>query len=382
MATPSVNVSAVPSLAPATWRWDLFCRVIDNHGDLGVCWRLAVDLAQRGHRVRMWVDDARALSWMAPQGHPLVQVLPWSEDPLAGPDPVPGDVVVEAFGCELPARYQQALARAPSSANASLQRVWVNLEYLSAEPYVERLHGLPSPVLHGPAQGLTKWFFYPGFSPRTGGLIRESHLVRLGRPAPSQRRRHQNAAWRISLFCYEPASLGPWLSRLSSGPGKSRLWVTAGRATAAVQHHLGPPPGTTPQRARRGQLSVSYLPYVSQTGFDRLLASCDLNCVRGEDSLVRAIWTGRPFLWQLYPQDDQAHLQKLEAFLQVTQAPASLAQAHRAWNADQPAPLPALTPDLLKEWQDWAERLRQRQCQQEDLTTQLLNFVADRRQKR
>ena len=30
--------------------WDLFCRVIDNHGDLGVCWRLARDLAARGER--------------------------------------------------------------------------------------------------------------------------------------------------------------------------------------------------------------------------------------------------------------------------------------------------------------------------------------------
>jgi len=366
-------------------RWDLFCRVIDNHGDLGVCWRLAVDLAQRGHRVRLWVDDASALRWMAPQGHPLVQVLPWSEDPLAGLNPVPGDVVVEAFGCELPARYQQVLAQAEgaSCAKASFQRVWVNLEYLSAEPYVERLHGLPSPILQGPAQGLTKWFFYPGFSPKTGGLIRESHLAaRQERSKLSHRERHQSAALRISLFCYEPASLGPWLNDLSSGPGKTCLWATAGRATAAVQHHLGPPPDATPQRARHGQLSVSYLPYLSQSGFDRLLASCDLNCVRGEDSLVRAIWAGRPFLWQLYPQDDQAHLHKLEAFLQVSQAPASLAKAHRAWNADQSAPLPALTPDVLSEWLDWAQRLRERLCQQADLTTRLLNFVADKRQKR
>jgi len=114
-------------------RWDLFCRVIDNHGDLGVCWRLACDLATRGDEVRLVVDDATALAWMAPDGAPRVQVLPWTEQ---GPDTV-ADAVVEAFGCDPPADYVQRMpARAP---------VWINLEYLSAESYVERSHGLPSP---------------------------------------------------------------------------------------------------------------------------------------------------------------------------------------------------------------------------------------------
>ena len=65
--------------------WDIFCRVIDNHGDLGVCWRLSCDLAARGQQVRLWVDDASALQWMASgalQGEvPDVRVLPWA---LAG----------------------------------------------------------------------------------------------------------------------------------------------------------------------------------------------------------------------------------------------------------------------------------------------------------
>ncbi len=91
----------------APLRWDIFCRVIDNHGDLGVCWRLAADLAARGETVRLWVDDASALDWMAPgarQGtHPGVQVLPWRHpiDPtLLAALPV-ADVWVEAFGCEI-----------------------------------------------------------------------------------------------------------------------------------------------------------------------------------------------------------------------------------------------------------------------------------------
>ena len=61
-------------------QWDLFCRVIDNHGDLGVCWRLARDLVARGERARLWVDDASALAWMAPERPDRrygVEIHPW-----------------------------------------------------------------------------------------------------------------------------------------------------------------------------------------------------------------------------------------------------------------------------------------------------------------
>ena len=72
--------------------WDIFCRVIDNHGDLGVCVRLARQLAARGVSVRLWVDDASALAWMAPdvaQGScPGLSVLPWdaASDAYRGAD--------------------------------------------------------------------------------------------------------------------------------------------------------------------------------------------------------------------------------------------------------------------------------------------------------
>ena len=118
-------------------QWDIFCRVVDNYGDAGVCWRLARALAARGQAVRLIIDDATPLRWMAPQGTPGVQVLPW-------PGPAqPGDVVIEAFGCDPPQAFvanMASLARPP---------VWINLEYLSAEPYVERSHGLPSPQPYG-----------------------------------------------------------------------------------------------------------------------------------------------------------------------------------------------------------------------------------------
>lgn len=362
-ATSALAIARVPD---SVWRWDIFCRVIDNHGDLGVCWRLSVDLATRGHQVRLWVDDSSALAWMAPSGHPRVQVLPWSDTPLAN-QAEPGDVTIEAFGCELPTSYQAALLQA-TQARPTRPPVWINLEYLSAETYVERSHGLPSPVLSGPAQGLTKWFFYPGFTARTGGLIREPQCGAVQAPQTLDSHR----AWRISLFCYEPRGLDGWLQGLAQAPHPVHLWVAAGRPQAAVRR-------CRPEGHRHGpSLNLRYLPYLTQAGYDRLLQHCDLNMVRGEDSLVRALWAGRPLVWHMYPQDDGAHHDKLEAFLSQSQAPTSLADYHRRWNADRPLPLPVLTQKLLQTWQDWAQALRQRLLTQPDLTTQLILFAAQK----
>lgn len=154
--------------------WDVFCRVIDNHGDLGVCLRLSRQLAAQGQTVRLWVDDARALAWMAPElaagQMPAVQLLRWTQasDPGVLATLTPSTVWIEAFGCDLPEAF---VAHGVAQAGASdlSQPAWINLEYLSAEPWVERSHGLPSPVMSGPARGWVKRFFYPGFTHRTGG---------------------------------------------------------------------------------------------------------------------------------------------------------------------------------------------------------------------
>jgi uncharacterized repeat protein (TIGR03837 family) len=149
-------------------QWDIFCRVIDNFGDIGVCWRLSAALAARGQLVRLWVDDASALAWMAPGGCAGVQVMHWQPDRPMPQEAQPGDVVIEAFGCEIDHAWiaMNSIASCAHSIRArGLNRlknpVWINLEYLSAEPYVERSHGLSSPVLSGAAKGMQKWFFYP-----------------------------------------------------------------------------------------------------------------------------------------------------------------------------------------------------------------------------
>ncbi|SEJ29466.1 MULTISPECIES: elongation factor P maturation arginine rhamnosyltransferase EarP [unclassified Variovorax] len=357
--------------------WDIFCKVIDNHGDLGVCWRLACQLALRGERVRLWIDDAAALRWMAPSGHHGVEVIDWL-DPLAlraavaAPAP---DVLVEGFGCEPAPELIARFAQAPG-------RAWINLEYLSAEPYVERLHGLPSPVFKGPGAGLTKRFFYPGFTPATGGLLREPDLM-------ARREAFDRAAWLaaqqiewqggerlVSLFCYEPPALAALLARLGQGPGPTRLLVTAGRATQAVRAALSDEKEPSRTSVVRGALSISYLPHLTQPDFDHLLWSCDLNFVRGEDSWVRALWAGAPFVWQIYPQDDDAHHEKLGAWLDWLGAPPSLRLFHHAWNGFGDGALPAL--ETQGPWLETARDARARLLAQDDLVTQLQKMIGQK----
>ena len=373
---------------PGRLQWDIFCKVIDNFGDIGVCWRLAADLARRGHRVRLWLDDASALAWMAPGGCAGVDVLQWAE-PLdlaqARLQAQPSDVLVEAFGCAVAIEFIAACAR-PEWLSGQ-KPLWINLEYLSAEPYVRRCHGLPSPVSHGPAAGATKWFFYPGFTPDTGGLLREPSLA-------ARQAEFDADAWlagrglarhagvretRISLFCYEPQLLAALLAQLALRGLHSepvRLLVTAGRASASVRAIFDGDASLVALCKSRKLLSISYLGLLTQTDFDHLLWACDLNFVRGEDSLVRALWASRAFVWQAYPQSDAAHLPKVEALLDLLQAPPSLRRFHQAWNGAADA-LPALE---IESWQRCAADARAQLLGQNDLVTQLLAFVAGKQE--
>jgi uncharacterized repeat protein (TIGR03837 family) len=372
-----------PKNAPRLW--DIFCKVIDNHGDIGVCWRLSADLAARGERVRLWVDDAAALRWMAPQGCDGVEVKTWAH-PAELQQVAPGDVLIEAFGCNITPEYIAHYVSRTLAIGTSFN--WINLEYLSAEGFVARSHGLPSPVMAGPGAGLTKHFFYPGFTAGTGGLLREPGLLQ--RQAGFDRH-----AWLkqlgitvdeargerlVSLFCYEPPALGALLQRLAQDTTATRLLVTPGRAGHAVLAAIERLNSLQPSWNVNSSLLFSYLPTLAQPQFDELLWACDLNFVRGEDSLVRAIWAGKPFVWQIYPQHDGAHHEKLQAFLDMMEAPSSLRQLSLAWNtgygpAGTSAALERLGPLDLAGWGTSATALRTRLLAQTDLTSQLVAFV-------
>jgi uncharacterized repeat protein (TIGR03837 family) len=360
-------------MAPMQAPWDIFCRVIDNYGDIGVCWRLARQLAaEHALPVRLWVDDLAALVPLQPevvanldeQRVKGVDIRRW---PAKFPAVAPASVVIEAFACELPANYQRAMA----SRNPAPR--WLNLEYLSAEPWVESCHGLSSPH---PALRLVKHFFLPGFTAGTGGLLRERSLLAARdvflatRPA--------RATLEVSLFCYDTAPVAELLDAWAAGERPVLCHVPPGKPLAAVARHLG---GNGPWCC--GPLTVRPIPFLPQAEYDRLLWNCDLNFVRGEDSFVRAQWAARPFVWHIYPQDDAAHLAKLDAFLDrychglPKTATETLKGFFHAWNqgANAGARWPAFLthlPAIAAHNRRWAGGL----AAQPDLASNLVNFCA------
>lgn len=386
--------------------WDIFCTVIDNYGDIGVTWRLSRQLAtEHAIPVRLWVDDLRAFQTLRPEINPTlaiqhltgVEIRHWTT-PM--PEVEPGEVVIEALACNLPEAFVARMAaRQPAP-------VWINLEYLTAEDWAAGVHGLPSPH---PRLSLTQYFFMPGYTANTGGLMHEAwldaerdafqsdtaartrFLTHLGLSKPD------SGELLISLFSYENRALPVLLQAWATGREPIHVLIPVGKALPEVATWLGetaldekispklPVPGSV---FRRGALTLSILPMLDQDTYDRVLWACDLNFVRGEDSFVRAQFAARPLIWQAYIQPEDAHLTKLEAFLDLYCADMTPALAQqtrmlwRAWNttafneAEPAPPITSLWPTLLKALPElsahargWNEQLNQ----QPDLATNLLN---------
>ncbi|WP_434563127.1 elongation factor P maturation arginine rhamnosyltransferase EarP [Pseudomonas sp. R1-6] len=371
-----------------TVRWDIFCTVVDNFGDIGVTWRLARQLvAEHRCAVRLWVDDLRAFERLCPeidvglceQWQQGVQVRHW---PTQWCDTDAADVVIAAFACQLPGAYMDAMAE------REVTPLWMNLDYLSAEDWVIGCHGLPS-VKYKHVQ---KYFFFPGFQEGTGGLLREASLLKHRRLFQQDDVAQRNflhglgvvrepGARLISLFAYENAGLASWFEAMATDARASHVLVPEGRVLGDVARWLGVDGLESGALHRRGALTVQVLPFIRQDDYDRLLWCCDFNAVRGEDSFVRAQWAGRPLLWHIYQQEEDVHLEKLEAFLTLytqglsASAEKAISGLWRAWNAGQ---------DMAEHWKATGEARRElaehaqawclEQASRADLATALVKF--------
>ncbi len=376
-------------------RIDLFCEVIDNFGDAGVCWRLARQLVnEHGCRVTLWIDKPSVLKRISPevdsdldrQTVSGVDIRLWREDfPLLPPGDIP-EVVIEGFGARLPEGYVRQMAQ-----NLP-QPVWINLEYLSAESWVEDSHLMPSPQSWIP---LTKYFYFPGFTERTGGLICEKQLVSERENFQADR---QNAIsffsklgvkaspeqWIVSLFSYPDAPVATLLNSLSENKKNVLCLIPEGVATEQVSSFIGKA-AAAGTRFEAGNLAIQILPMIEQDDFDRLLWSCDFNFIRGEDSFVRAQWAARPFVWHIYPQDEEAHLVKLHAFLDLylsglpKDAADNIRRFWTMWNnreniktvSENYMNLTEIAPEWDRYATDWFKKL----TVQDDLACRLLRFI-------
>lgn len=359
---------------------DIFCQVLDNFGDIGICWRLAKQLRQRtSGPIRLWVDELERFKQIEPdvslgvtwQQLNNITIIQWQETlPLLKPHAL----VIEAFGCQLPAPFIRQMAKQNS--------LWINLEYFSAETWALQWHGLPS-LQPG---GANKYVFFPGLSSKSGGLLREPDLqkkrllwqnnlseqqnfLKQLTVAPKLRHLIANGALQVFLFCYNPAPITGLINALATREEP---------AVVLIPRVLYDTLSNLLKQANADQVYLAPIPFITQDDFDKLLWSSHLNIVRGEDSFARALWAAKPFIWHIYPQDNDAHLVKLNAWLHDYDFPA-LNALNRAWSDNNDASVAQYLSELFKQtrWDTWAAHAAQysdKLMQQDDLVTRLLSF--------
>ena len=366
---------SLPRLLLSSPTCDIFCRVVDNYGDIGVAWRLARQLAgEYGAAVRLIVDDLTSFQKLLPPVDPdLAEQAVDGVTVIAWRDPLPvshaADLVIETFACELPDAYLGLMTRRAS------RPVWINLEYLSAEAWVAEHHLLPSPH---PTLPLSRFFFFPGFTAGTGGLIREQDLIARRDASASA---NDGAELRVLVFGYEHAPVEALLTAMGQMNKPVSCRVPESGLGTKLQHWRGlqgkKAPGSPPM------LESQVLPFAPQAEFDALLWHYDVLFVRGEDSFVRAQWAAKPFVWHIYPQSDSVHLVKLNAFLDIyceelpAAADTAVRELWRAWNtpsAEAVGPAWAAFFAQLPALNAHARRWSQRLSDMPDLSANLLSF--------
>ncbi len=355
---------------------DLLCRVVDNYGDIGLVYRLARALSEAtpALRLRIIVDDLPAFAQLAPGIDPARDlqfyrgwtVVRWNpsgaaevaataaaavatgaaggRSPSAGSE-APAAVrelflaerprhLIECFACGRPDWFEEILFD-PSD---PVTRHIVNLEYLSAETWVDEVHRMPS-LTRSPL--VKKYMFMPGFTERTGGLVVDRGFARsleALRGGSSRREARRILAGRIGVDLPGKSS-GAGIAGESRDepevPAEDRFWITVfsyERDYSRIVADLAAFDAATPLlvlaaagrsqacfldawRSAGSPFPVAPLPFLPQEPWDEVLLASDFSIVRGEESLARAALSGRPFLWHAYVQENAHQLVKVRALL-------------------------------------------------------------------
>lgn len=304
---------------------DIFCRVIDNFGDAGVLWRLAREMRCEGFAVRLIIDDVPTLALLA--GKPRdtapeaiadderLQVIHWDNSWNNGPCPLTvADMVVEGFACRLPPDYENRII--------AHKTVWVNIDYFTAEDWIEGCHMLKSIL---PTTGAEKINYFPGVTPASGGLTIEKEYEKARQAFLGQQ--PVSESLRVFYFSYPSAPVSEFASLLINSRQKIDLSCSACEAGRDLAQVI--------ERTTDHEIRVKQLDFVAQTDFDELLWGSDIAFIRGEDSAARAMLAGIVFIWQIYPQDDGAHWVKLTALTEKMKPMFDCQQAFEAWERFQ-----------------------------------------------
>lgn len=311
---------------------DIFCEIIDNFGDIGVIYRFANELyikSKKTAKIRVILNRISELPLLnSSASNSSSQILNDIEyltlshlDSVKETTYYP-EIIVESFGCNLPQWY---LEKAKSKSS-----LLINLEYLSSEEWTLDFH-LKESLLG--AEKLRKFFFMPGLSEKSGGVIIPSKFessYKLLDYSPSFTEGFLQDKIIGTLFSYE-YNFSSLFSSLEAQERESIILCLGEKTQNSIKeilknevsvgdfglegfHNLSKDPFYI------GKFKKSYLfflPFMNQDRYDALLSLCDFNFVRGEDSFVRGVLSGKPFLWHAYLQEDLIHLDKINGFFSV-----------------------------------------------------------------
>ncbi len=303
---------------------DIFCEIIDNFGDIGVVYRLAKELKNLyGDRVEIRVflnrvDEFISINKKAKlvEYQEIDGIVYITNEYLAKNICTfsPANVIIEAFGCNILEEYLER-AKVESS-------LLINLEYLSGEDWIEDIHLMESPL---GAPKLKKYFFMPGFTEKTGGVIVDSLFLDRKKSVLKNKDMYLNKYipeiekedyFIGTIFSYEKNFL-PLLDVLIENKRKNCLLILGEKSQTSIKSIIQDLDGVTSKDDiyQYRNIMFKFMPFLEQEEYEELINLVDYNFVRGEDSFVRALLTGKPFIWHIYLQDEMAHMDKIEGFV-------------------------------------------------------------------
>ena len=251
----------------------VLCKVVDNYGDIGVCWRMCRRLKKIApqNTISLVVDDLVSFNKICDsvdvkaevQTVEGVEIFDWNKadfchEQFSLNDGERLSFILECFQCGRPDWMEKILFE------EKLERIVqiIMIDYLTAEKYAEDFHCLKSLTRSAKVQKVN---FMPGFTEKTGGLIIDEEWESLP---------PYNEAGPVLVFTYTM--------------GKGLL----------------------------ENITLKEIPFMPQPEWDKMMKNCSALIIRGEESMSRACLSGIPFIWQAYPQSEEYHLVKVKALLE------------------------------------------------------------------
>ena len=304
---------------------DIFCEIIDNFGDIGVVYRVAKEFKKIYNeeiKIRVFLnrlDEFLALNKRAKNiGYQNIDGIEYITNEYLTKNICtfsPANVIIEAFGCNI---LQEYLEKAKEQSS-----LLINLEYLSGESWIESVHLMESPI---GAKKLRKYFFMPGFKENTGGVIVDSLFLDRKLKVQTNKEYYLNKYLRDlkdkdyfigTIFSYEKNFI-PLLNVLFKNSKNNCLLVLGEKSQESIKAILLDLKFIESSKNVFDfkNIKIKFLPFLEQEEYEELINLVDYNFVRGEDSFVRSLLTGKPFIWHIYLQEEMAHMDKIDGFIE------------------------------------------------------------------